>query len=151
MGKKSKREKLGRNDPCHCGSGKKFKRCHGAAESRPKLRPIDSSLKNTLRRKMDEHKALEIQRQWGEIGVRSCNSTFCLIGTAYGDVGAKRNKKRHKTWHGVRRGVNWGHVKTSETVRKLGCTGASVARFPEMARASVNRMVRPKEMTEWDG
>uniref|UniRef100_UPI0031DCD828 UPF0149 family protein n=1 Tax=Roseateles sp. TaxID=1971397 RepID=UPI0031DCD828 len=23
--------KLGRNDPCHCGSGKKFKNCHGAA------------------------------------------------------------------------------------------------------------------------
>jgi len=23
--------RLGRNDPCHCGSGKKFKRCHGAA------------------------------------------------------------------------------------------------------------------------
>jgi uncharacterized protein YecA (UPF0149 family) len=23
-------EKVGRNDPCHCGSGKKFKRCHGA-------------------------------------------------------------------------------------------------------------------------
>ena len=21
--------KLGRNDPCHCGSGKKFKSCHG--------------------------------------------------------------------------------------------------------------------------
>jgi preprotein translocase subunit SecA len=21
--------KLGRNDPCHCGSGKKFKQCHG--------------------------------------------------------------------------------------------------------------------------
>ena len=20
---------LGRNDPCHCGSGKKFKKCHG--------------------------------------------------------------------------------------------------------------------------
>ena len=24
--------KPGRNDPCHCGSGKKFKKCHGAAE-----------------------------------------------------------------------------------------------------------------------
>lgn len=24
--------KLGRNDPCHCGSGKKYKRCHGAAD-----------------------------------------------------------------------------------------------------------------------
>jgi preprotein translocase subunit SecA len=21
--------KLGRNDPCHCGSGKKYKQCHG--------------------------------------------------------------------------------------------------------------------------
>jgi preprotein translocase subunit SecA len=24
-------DKIGRNDPCHCGSGKKFKKCHGAA------------------------------------------------------------------------------------------------------------------------
>jgi preprotein translocase subunit SecA len=27
---KSDREKLGRNDPCWCGSKKKFKLCHGA-------------------------------------------------------------------------------------------------------------------------
>jgi preprotein translocase subunit SecA len=26
----SEHEKVGRNDPCWCGSGKKFKRCHGA-------------------------------------------------------------------------------------------------------------------------
>ncbi|PYQ12563.1 MAG: preprotein translocase subunit SecA [Acidobacteria bacterium] len=26
--------KVGRNDPCPCGSGKKFKKCHGAAEGR---------------------------------------------------------------------------------------------------------------------
>jgi uncharacterized protein YecA (UPF0149 family) len=25
--------KIGRNDPCHCGSGKKFKKCHGASAS----------------------------------------------------------------------------------------------------------------------
>jgi|GEM_PF-4913478 len=25
-----KKEKPGRNDPCHCGSGKKYKRCHGS-------------------------------------------------------------------------------------------------------------------------
>ena len=24
------RQKVGRNDPCPCGSGKKFKHCHGA-------------------------------------------------------------------------------------------------------------------------
>ena len=28
---KEQHEKLGRNDPCWCGSGKKFKLCHGAA------------------------------------------------------------------------------------------------------------------------
>jgi preprotein translocase subunit SecA len=27
---KSDAEKIGRNDPCYCGSGKKFKHCHGA-------------------------------------------------------------------------------------------------------------------------
>jgi preprotein translocase subunit SecA len=27
---KSDREKVGRNDPCWCGSGKKYKKCHGA-------------------------------------------------------------------------------------------------------------------------
>jgi len=26
-------EKLGRNDPCSCGSGKKFKKCHGSESS----------------------------------------------------------------------------------------------------------------------
>jgi preprotein translocase subunit SecA len=26
----SDHEKLGRNDPCWCGSGKKYKKCHGA-------------------------------------------------------------------------------------------------------------------------
>jgi preprotein translocase subunit SecA len=28
--KKSEHENIGRNDPCWCGSGKKFKKCHGA-------------------------------------------------------------------------------------------------------------------------
>jgi len=27
---KSEHEQIGRNDPCWCGSGKKFKKCHGA-------------------------------------------------------------------------------------------------------------------------
>jgi len=27
---KSERENIGRNDPCWCGSGKKFKKCHGS-------------------------------------------------------------------------------------------------------------------------
>ncbi len=30
-----RREKIGRNDPCPCGSGKKYKKCHGAATQSP--------------------------------------------------------------------------------------------------------------------
>ncbi|MCC7440982.1 MAG: SEC-C domain-containing protein [Bdellovibrionales bacterium] len=29
----------GRNEPCPCGSGKKYKRCHGAADEAPKAKP----------------------------------------------------------------------------------------------------------------
>jgi uncharacterized protein YecA (UPF0149 family) len=29
-GAESKREKIGRNDPCPCGTGKKFKKCSGS-------------------------------------------------------------------------------------------------------------------------
>ena len=35
--------KTGRNDPCPCGSGKKFKRCHGGmkpAARRSRVRPL---------------------------------------------------------------------------------------------------------------
>jgi preprotein translocase subunit SecA len=28
-------EHVGRNDPCPCGSGRKFKRCHGDPRMRP--------------------------------------------------------------------------------------------------------------------
>ena len=27
---KDEHDKLGRNDPCWCGSGKKYKKCHGS-------------------------------------------------------------------------------------------------------------------------
>ena len=32
-------QKVGRNEPCHCGSGKKFKSCHGKINSKasPKM------------------------------------------------------------------------------------------------------------------
>jgi preprotein translocase subunit SecA len=30
-----RREKVGRNDPCPCGSGKKYKKCHGAGGGGP--------------------------------------------------------------------------------------------------------------------
>jgi len=45
-----RREKIGRNDPCPCGSGKKYKKCHGAAAKSgppsggpPSAKPPDSN------------------------------------------------------------------------------------------------------------
>jgi len=68
-----------------------------------------------------------------------------------GAISSKGNRKNHKTWHGVSKGVNWGHAKTGKTVRKLGYTGASVARFLGMTTSSVNRMARPEDIMELDG
>jgi hypothetical protein len=31
----TKTAKAGRNDMCHCGSGKKYKKCHGLREQKP--------------------------------------------------------------------------------------------------------------------
>jgi len=44
-----RRERIGRNDPCPCGSGKKYKKCHGAIKSSPatggppSTKPADSN------------------------------------------------------------------------------------------------------------
>ncbi len=36
--RKTAKEKLGRNDPCWCGSGKKYKHCHLKADRRDRKR-----------------------------------------------------------------------------------------------------------------
>lgn len=52
--------RLGRNDPCHCGSGKKFKRCHGAL---PPVRIRRGPLPPQVLKQIEEHKANEIRRE----------------------------------------------------------------------------------------
>jgi hypothetical protein len=55
-----KKRKVGRNDPCPCGSGKKYKRCHGNplnVQSAQLLTP------EVLKKKLDEINALEKQRE----------------------------------------------------------------------------------------
>ena len=53
--------RIGRNDPCHCGSGKKYKRCHGALleETMPPPRPAPEWLKTMN----EKHKADELRRE----------------------------------------------------------------------------------------
>lgn len=59
--------KIGRNDPCHCGSGRKFKKCHGRPEyALPNLilqSRIEKQILEEGHRLLEEHKARELQRQ----------------------------------------------------------------------------------------
>jgi hypothetical protein len=59
--------KIGRNDPCHCGSRRKFKHCHGRPEyALPNLIAAADLEKQILaegRRQLERHKATELQRQ----------------------------------------------------------------------------------------
>lgn len=58
--------KVGRNDPCPCNSGKKFKKCHGALERTPTKRlpgPSQPEFEAMLRRKQAEH--VQRERQQG--------------------------------------------------------------------------------------
>jgi hypothetical protein len=52
--------KIGRNEPCPCGSGKKYKKCHGARQQKLAFKnPFNDP---DVRRKVEEMKALEMQR-----------------------------------------------------------------------------------------
>lgn len=59
--------KIGRNDPCPCGSGRKFKHCHGGVQhTLPALLARDRVEKQVIeqgRRLLERHKAQELQRQ----------------------------------------------------------------------------------------
>jgi SEC-C motif len=55
--------KLGRNDPCHCGSGKKYKQCHWAADTAPlpgelawrRMQPTLEKVNASLMTESDRH------------------------------------------------------------------------------------------------
>ena len=55
--------KIGRNQPCPCGSGKKFKRCHGAPDSgQGSVRRLES-IPPEVMRELARRQALEIRRR----------------------------------------------------------------------------------------
>jgi hypothetical protein len=58
-----KKAKIGRNDPCPCGSGQKYKRCHGALGDAFSPIPSGPPLRAALQQKLEELKAIQIQRE----------------------------------------------------------------------------------------
>ena len=59
--------KIGRNDPCPCGSGRKFKLCHGRPQFELPNLVASANLEKQIiaegRRQFERHKARELQRQ----------------------------------------------------------------------------------------
>ena len=54
--------KLGRNDPCHCGSGQKYKKCHEAADDAARAEQLakeQAALADTL----DADEAARLKRE----------------------------------------------------------------------------------------
>jgi hypothetical protein len=45
--------KLGRNDPCHCGSGKKYKKCHSDSDTQTLAQAPAEDLPEVNRRMLD--------------------------------------------------------------------------------------------------
>lgn len=57
------KRKIGRNDPCPCGSGKKYKRCHGAPYNAPPLGHAPMELAERGRLLLERAKAADKQRE----------------------------------------------------------------------------------------
>lgn len=60
-------QKIGRNDPCFCGSGRKHKRCHGRVEHAPSTKFANDRIEKEIieqgKRHFEKHRAQELQRQ----------------------------------------------------------------------------------------
>lgn len=55
--------RIGRNDPCHCGSGKKYKHCHGnRASATVRRNPLPPEVGRIIEQQIEQHKAMELQR-----------------------------------------------------------------------------------------
>lgn len=59
--------KIGRNDPCPCGNGRKFKQCHGRPQYELPKQLADAHLRKRIaeegKKQFERHKAKELQRQ----------------------------------------------------------------------------------------
>lgn len=71
------RRKIGRNEPCPCGSGKKYKRCHGSVTASAAFPFEDPSFLEALQQKREEFEATEQRRRQQQGLGRPIISTVC--------------------------------------------------------------------------
>ena len=111
-----KKRKVGRNDPCPCGSGNKFKKCHGSAtaQASPSQPTPDPA---ALKMKLEQVEALQKQRQQQQGLGKSIISTV-FQGYRIVAVGSKLfHSRTWKTFHDflfdyikILLGSDWGNA-----------------------------------------
>ena len=116
-----KKQKVGRNDPCPCGSGKKFKKCHGGitAQSSPKPPTPDPE---ALKIKLEQIEAFQKQRQQQQGFGKSIVSTV-FQGYRIVAVGSKLfHSRTWKTFHDflfdyikILLGSDWGNAELKKS------------------------------------
>lgn len=82
------KKKIGRNDPCPCGSGRKYKHCHGKPSNTPPLRRTPKELEEAGRLLLERAKAQEKQREQQQGFGRAIISTE-LNGTRFVAIGKR--------------------------------------------------------------
>jgi len=116
-----KKQKVGRNAPCPCGSGKKFKKCHGGvtAQSSPKPPTPDPE---ALKTKLEQIAAFQKQRQQQQGFGKSIVSTV-FQGYRIVAVGSKLfHSQTWKTFHDflydyikMLLGSDWGNAELKKS------------------------------------
>lgn len=74
--------KIGRNQPCPCGSGEKYKRCHGRLDGPPPRRPSQEDIRAMLEQHRAQERVRETQQGFGReiIGLKSHDFQMVAVG-----------------------------------------------------------------------
>ena len=91
--------KIGRNSPCPCGSGKKFKRCHGSLDSRDAAEAERMNRVVQIANMRQEARRVEVERQFGKgrppLAFESNGYKIVAVGK---DVSAPKNEGGAISW-----------------------------------------------------
>ena len=91
------KRKFGRNEPCPCGSGKKFKKCHGASfqtRDPPDFNPLSDP---EVRKRIEQMKGARIQREKQQ-GLGRPIISFVFKGYRLVAVGNRLHWKKEEKW-----------------------------------------------------
>ncbi len=118
--------KLGRNDPCFCGSGRKFKHCHDRPQYELPNLVANADLERQIiaegKRQLERQKARELQRQkqqgWGRpiISIEYKGYRFVAVGNRLHYGKWKSFSDFQSDYIKVKMGSDWGNAEIAKPI-----------------------------------